>query len=72
LSGLSVVVLRLLFAYILRVESRSKLALLIAASLIAAVRTVRDEIRPSPKVVAAVSDSIRSAKMLLEALNREA
>jgi hypothetical protein len=53
-----------------RVDSRSKLALLIAASLIAAVRTARDEIRPSPKVVAAVSDSIRLVKMLLDAINR--
>ena len=51
--------------------SKTKLALLISASLIAAVRTARDEIRPSPKLTAAIADSIRLAKMLLDALNRE-
>ncbi|MGI9103493.1 MAG: hypothetical protein ACR2IF_13735 [Terriglobales bacterium] len=53
-------------------DSRSKLALLIAASLIAAVRTARVEIAPTPKVRAAIADSIRLAKMLLDAINREA
>lgn len=51
-------------------DPKSKLALLIAASLIAAVRTARDEIKPSPKIKGAIYDSIRLAEMVLDAINR--
>ncbi len=51
-------------------EPRTKLALLIAASLIAAVRTAREEIKPTPKLKAAIADSIRLARMLLADLER--
>jgi hypothetical protein len=47
-------------------EDKSKNALLIAASLIAAVRLAREEIKPTPRVVAAVADSIRLAEMILK------
>lgn len=43
---------------------KSKNALLVAASLIAAVRLAREEIKPTPKVMAAISDSIRLAEMI--------
>jgi hypothetical protein len=52
-------------------EGKSKLALLISASLIAAVRTARDEVKNSPKILGAVADSIRLARMILERLNNE-
>lgn len=45
-------------------DDKNKNALLIAASLIAAVRLVREEIKPTPRVMAAVSDSIRLAEMI--------
>jgi hypothetical protein len=51
-------------------EGKSKLALLISASLIVAVRTARDEIKNSPKVLGAVADSIRLARMVLEKIER--
>jgi hypothetical protein len=51
-------------------EDKSKNALLIAASLIAAVRLAREEIRPSPKVVATISDSIRLAEMIQERIEQ--
>jgi GTP-sensing pleiotropic transcriptional regulator CodY len=41
--------------------------LVIAASIIAAVRLARDDIsRPSPRLVAAVADSVGLAKMILK------
>ena len=41
--------------------------LVIAASIIAAVRLARDDIRtPSPKVMCAVADSVQLAKMILK------
>jgi hypothetical protein len=52
-------------------EDRTKLALLISASLIAAVRTAREEIKPSPKIISAVADSVRLARMVLEKVQRE-
>ena|SRR6267154_2453081 len=39
-------------------------AILIAASLIAAVRLNREEIKPSPAVVSKIADSIRLAEMI--------
>ncbi len=52
-------------------DDRSKNALLIAASLIAAVRLAREEIKPTPRVLAAVSDSVRLAQMVLARIERE-
>jgi hypothetical protein len=51
-------------------QSKTKLALLLSASVIAAVRTARDEIAPTPKIKSAVADSLRLAKMLLESINK--
>ena len=45
-------------------EKRSNAAVLIAASLIAAVRLNKEEIRPSPSVTAKIADSIRLADMI--------
>jgi hypothetical protein len=45
-------------------EKRSNAVILIAASLIAAVRLNREEIRPSPSVMAKIADSIRLAEMI--------
>jgi hypothetical protein len=53
-------------------EDKTRLALLLSASLIAAVRTARDEIKRSPKVLCAISDSITLARMILERLDRDA
>jgi hypothetical protein len=51
-------------------DERSKNALLIAASIIAAVRLAREEIKPSPRVIAAISDSIRLAEMIKRSLSK--
>jgi hypothetical protein len=45
-------------------DGREKTAILVAASLIAAVRLAREEIKQSPKVMATISDSIRLAEMI--------
>jgi hypothetical protein len=45
-------------------ERKSNGAILIAASLIAAVRLNREEIKPSPSMTAKISDSIRLAEMI--------
>ena len=45
-------------------EKRSNAAILIAASLIAAVRLNKEEIRPSPSVTTKIADSIRLAEMI--------
>jgi hypothetical protein len=67
----SLLYIRLIFAYdYLMPEDRTRLALLISASLIAAVRTAREEIKATPKITSAVSDSVRLAKMVLERLSR--
>jgi hypothetical protein len=54
-------------------DPRQKNALLIAASLIAAVRTAREEeIKPnSPRIVCKVDDSVRLAQMVLRRIERE-
>lgn len=63
---------RLIFAYADSVpEDRSKNALLIAASLIAAVRLAREEIKPTPRVLCAISDSIRLAQMVLSRIESD-
>ena len=45
-------------------EQKPNAALLIAASLIAAVRLNREEIKPSPVVHSKIADSIRLAEMI--------
>ena len=48
-------------------DQRQKNALLIAASLIAAVRTAReDSLRPSPRIISQVADSVHLARMVLQ------
>ena len=62
------------FAYAFTVpdDPRQKNALLIAASLIAAVRTAREEeIKASPRVICKVDDSVRLAQMVLKRIERE-
>lgn len=62
---------RYIFAYAVPVgDEKSKNALLIAASFIAAVRLAREEIKPTPKVMAAISDSIRLAEMIQKQIER--
>jgi hypothetical protein len=54
-------------------DDRRKHALLIAASLIAAVRTAREEdIKPtSPRIICRVDDSVRLAQMVLNRIERD-
>ena len=53
-------------------DPRQKNALLIAASLIAAVRCAKEEeIKGSPRVICKVADSVRLAKMVLRRIERE-
>ncbi len=47
-------------------DSRERNTLAICASVIAAIRLHREEIRKSPKVVSTVSDSVNLAKIVLE------
>jgi hypothetical protein len=52
--------------------SRYISTLVIAAAIIVAVRTVRDDIgRPSPKILSAITDSVAMARTLLEAVLRK-
>jgi hypothetical protein len=50
-------------------EDRQRGALLIAASLIAAIRLRGEPITHSPKVLATISDSITLARMVLQRIN---
>jgi hypothetical protein len=51
--------------------SRYISTLVIASAIIVAIRTVRDDIgRPSPKILAAITDSVAMARSLLEAVIR--
>jgi hypothetical protein len=52
-------------------DGKEKTAILVAAAIICAVRTAHEEVRPSPKIMSAVSDSIRLARMLWERISRE-
>ena len=63
---------RFLFAYDLRVDKqRENGALLIAASIIAAIRLRGEPVKPSPKLACVVSDSVELARMVLaRILNR--
>ena len=54
-----------------RMTDRFASTLVIAASIIAAVRLARDDInRPSPRLTAVISDSIGLAKMILDRVLR--
>lgn len=52
-------------------EDRQRGALLIAASLIAAIRLRNEPITQSPKVVSTISDSLTLARMVLQRINGE-
>jgi hypothetical protein len=59
------------YAFAVAEDDRRTNALLIAASLIAAVRCAREEeIKPIPRVICKVSDSVRLAKMVLQRIER--
>ena len=45
-------------------------ALLIAASIVAAIRLRGEPIKPSPKLTATISDSVQLARMLMQELLR--
>ena len=60
------------YAFTVADDPRQKNALLVAASLIAAVRTAREEkIDQSPRVIYKVSESVRLAKIVLRRIERE-
>lgn len=53
-------------------DPRQKNALLVAASLIAAVRAAKEEkIEGSPRIICKVADSVQLAKMVLRRIERE-
>jgi len=52
-------------------EDRQRGALLIAASLVAAIRLRGEPITQSPKVVATISDSVKLARVVLQRINGE-
>jgi hypothetical protein len=45
-------------------------ALLIAASIVAAIRLRGQEIRPSPKLTATIKDSVNLAEMVLDQIRK--
>ena len=45
-------------------DQRDNIAILIAASIICAVRTARDDIKSSPKLYNAVAESIQLARII--------
>ena len=49
-----------------QMRDRFSSTLVIAAAIIAAVRLAREDIKLSPRVVSAVSDSVALAKMILK------
>jgi len=56
---------RHIFAYGVRVaDPRENTAILIAASVIAAVRLAREPVKNSPKVNATIEDSLQLARMI--------
>lgn len=52
-------------------EDRHRGALLIAASLIAAIRLRGEPITASPKVVSVISDSLKLARMVLQRIQAQ-
>ena len=58
-------------AYERQAKDRFASTLVIAASIIAAVRLARDDIsRPSPRVLSAIEGSVALAKMILDRLRK--
>lgn len=53
-----------------RKRDRFASTLVIAASIIAAVRLAREEIKPSPRVLSAIADSVALARMILDRIVR--
>ena len=53
-----------------KAAAKNNNALFLAASLIAAVRLNRDEIKPSPMVQAKIADSVRLAEMVQKHIDR--
>jgi len=51
-------------------KQRENGALVIAASIVAAIRLRGEPIRPSPKLTATIADSVQLARMVLEHLRR--
>jgi hypothetical protein len=51
-------------------KQRETGALLIAASLVAAIRLRGQDIRPSPKLTATIKDSLQLAQLVLAELQR--
>lgn len=51
-------------------KQRENGALLIAASIVAAIRLGGQEVRPSPKLTATIKDSIELARLVLKNLER--
>jgi hypothetical protein len=51
-------------------KARENATLIIAASLIAVVRLRGEPIKPSPKLIATIADSVQLARMVLEAVER--
>jgi hypothetical protein len=45
-------------------------ALLVAASIVAAIRMRGEEIKSSPKLAATINDSVRLARMVMAAMER--
>jgi hypothetical protein len=63
---------RFIFAYAISAmeKGRENGALLIAASIVAAIRLRGEPIQRSPKVLAVISDSVQLAKMVLARLEQ--
>ena len=53
-----------------KAEAKNSNALFLAASLIAAVRLNREEIKPSPAVYSKIADSVRLAEMIHKHIER--
>jgi len=49
---------------------KEKTAILVAAAIICAVRTARDEVKMSPRILSAASESITLARLLWEKICR--
>lgn len=53
-----------------RKEDRFASTIVIAAAIVAAVRLARDEIKPTPRVLSVVGDSVALARMILDRVVR--
>ena len=52
-------------------DEKMKGALLVAASVIAAVRLAREPIKDTPRVLSTVADSVKLARMILRKIEAE-